>query len=389
MTDSREEPSPSEGGDDQTRTPVFKGATRKLVFEFVIVLLLLVAPSVVSGVSYLISPWESSPRSLSGEVYGVMWNLGAIGLLFYFACGHGQNLRVLGLRPTRWWKELTWGVLILWAVWFSSNYAGVISLLVGLPLPPEGDAVVEPVSALTAILPVTLLVNAFFEEILFRAYLWNWLTHFTSRPVVSLFLCAGLFALGHTGSPAVLLGHFIFGLILGVFFWAGRSVPRVVLAHWAFNLAVIYVSTYWIAPSDPVPVVNAEYLTIKPVSTERSEIYTEEAVDPATGQQLYVSDEILLDLTHVNCTTANLERSERESEGWSVTMLLTPEGQRARAEWSGDRVAKSVGIFIQGKLLYDATIAGRVRDPQMLIFGLSQERAEEIRDAIASGGRPP
>ena len=82
----------------------------------------------------------------------------------------------------------------MWGVWFSSTYAGLISLIVGLPPRPEGHATVEEVSALTAILPVTFLVNAFFEEILFRAYLWNWLTHFTSRPVVSLFICASLFA---------------------------------------------------------------------------------------------------------------------------------------------------------------------------------------------------
>jgi membrane protease YdiL (CAAX protease family) len=88
-------------------------------------------------------------------------------------------------------------------------------------------------------LPVFLLVGAGFEEVLLRGYIWNRLEQLT-RPECRLLVSSLLFASYHPHSIVQATDVFVGGVLFGAFYWRGRSVPRLVLAHFAINLATYY-----------------------------------------------------------------------------------------------------------------------------------------------------
>jgi membrane protease YdiL (CAAX protease family) len=81
-----------------------------------------------------------------------------------------------------------------------------------------------------------MLVAATFEEVLYRAYLWGRLTQLTRTSDLSIVISSVLFALAHGYDPATTLSVFTFGLVLGFVFAKSRSLLRVTLAHWGYNV---------------------------------------------------------------------------------------------------------------------------------------------------------
>lgn len=112
---------------DETQGP----SPQRVWIELVVVALLLVAPYICASVSFLIAPTPAAPQSVGSQIGTLLYNLGVIGLLIYLVRSQGQSLQVVGLRPTRWWKEIVWGALILWGSWWSYLYAFPVSALLG------------------------------------------------------------------------------------------------------------------------------------------------------------------------------------------------------------------------------------------------------------------
>jgi len=52
-------------------------------------------------------------------------------------------------------------------------------------------------------------------------------------------LAAALFALTHGYPPRSTLTVFAFGVLYGFVYLSTRSLPRLVIAHWIYNLAVM------------------------------------------------------------------------------------------------------------------------------------------------------
>jgi membrane protease YdiL (CAAX protease family) len=80
---------------------------------------------------------------------------------------------------------------------------------------------------------------AAYEETVFRAYLIARLSLFLGRPAWAVLLAAALFALSHGYPPNSTLTIFVFGVVFGLVYLSSRSLPRLVLAHWIYNLAVM------------------------------------------------------------------------------------------------------------------------------------------------------
>jgi len=355
---------------------------REILLEFFVVFLLLVAPSLVAGAWYLAAPWEPNAQSLHSQTYGFVFDLGSLALLLYLARRNQGSLQVVGLRPTRWWREILWGLLAAWVAWFVPRYASVLTFILGLE-PWTDELIVEDEAFLNASLPAFLLVSAFVEETLFRAYLWNRLVDLTGRPLVSLIVCAGLFSLAHTASPSILVQHFVTGVLFGAFYWIGRSTPRLVLAHWAINLVVLYTAA--VPAFVDVPVKDPSYLSLRPLNSAPTDVYVDEVLAPSNGQRHYASREVLLDLTHVRCGSAVVVSCGTGTDAWCVQAVLTVEGKRRQARWTGARIGEAVGFFAGGDLVMVAFVTER--SARALWIGpFSRHEAQGLRDAIAAGG---
>lgn len=80
---------------------------------------------------------------------------------------------------------------------------------------------------------------ATYEEVVFRAYLIARLSLVLRRPAWAVLLAAALFALTHGYPPNSTLTVFVFGVVYGFVYLSSRSIPRLVVAHWIYNLAVM------------------------------------------------------------------------------------------------------------------------------------------------------
>ena len=77
------------------------------------------------------------------------------------------------------------------------------------------------------VLPLTLLLSAFEEEIVFRAFLWSRLKRLTGDPFLALALSSALFAAAHVASPAESASLFLCGMLWG---WAFIKNLEVIVA---------------------------------------------------------------------------------------------------------------------------------------------------------------
>lgn len=211
---------------------------RRLTVELGIVL-------VLSFWSVPIRVWERASATgvpplrepLVVQVSYTAFYIGFAALLLFLIWQRSGSLEPAGLARLQWSRELSFGVVILAAtacVYFITvavaNVAGLQSWRSDGPSPP-GPGVFYP---------VLLLAAAFHEEVLFRGYLIGRFETLAGRAAPAVLMSSLLFALGHVASPARSLELFGAGLLWGAVFASARRLPRLVFAHWAWNLAVLY-----------------------------------------------------------------------------------------------------------------------------------------------------
>ena len=210
---------------------------RTLAVELSVVGLLTVAAPFVGAAWAALEP---VPTTLIAELWRLCHELGISGILLYLVWRDRGSLGQLGLRRTGWWKEIGAGFLLFLLVTAFWIATWEIVLALGLPVWDSDLQPIEDSPAMRALLPLFLLSSAFYEEVVFRAYLWIRLTALTGRPGLSLFACSVLFTLVHARSPAGSLQLVLFGMLFGALFWRMRSLPRLVVAHCALNLVLDY-----------------------------------------------------------------------------------------------------------------------------------------------------
>lgn len=211
---------------------------RETAIELGVALLVLWVPSLVASVHTRIEP-PTEASTLVDEHYTLLSDLGLGALILYLMWRGGNGRLVSGLSRPRIPVELAWA-LVLCAVWYFLNVA--VSLLQGFfgPGPTETDwGWYEPDSPYTwALVVLSTLVSAAFEECFFRAYLWSRLTRLTRSPFAGLVLSSAMFVAVHPYDVLGSLTLFLQAMIFGTIFWVDRSLWRLILAHALYNLVL-------------------------------------------------------------------------------------------------------------------------------------------------------
>jgi membrane protease YdiL (CAAX protease family) len=209
---------------------------RALGTELGVVLIVVWLPLVVAG---SVGRGEPRAQTIASELYGIATEVGVIGLLLYLLWRNREPWRHVGLRRVRWWSELLWAGVIYVACWVAWMLLTRWAALLYGPA-PETTSPEKPGAAYLVALPLFLVISAAFEELFVRGYLWNRLQRLSGSKAVALVGSSLLFAAYHPYRVYELLYIFTFGLVLGLFQWKGRSLPRLILAHTLFNLSVSY-----------------------------------------------------------------------------------------------------------------------------------------------------
>ena len=214
------------------------GDRRRLPLELGIVL-------VLSFWSVPIRVWERAGATgapplrepLVVQVSHTAFYIGFAALLLFLIWQRAGSLEPAGLARLQWSRELLYGVVILAATVCVYFITFTVASMAGLQSwPSDGPSPAGP----GVFYPVLLLAAAFHEEVLFRGYLIGHFETLAGRAAPAVLLSSLLFALGHVASPARSLELFGAGLLWGAVFASTRRLPRLVLAHWAWNLAVLY-----------------------------------------------------------------------------------------------------------------------------------------------------
>jgi len=213
---------------------------RGAALELGAVLLVLVLPSILSGLHATWTRWEPPPWDLWHEAYGLLMNLGILALVLTLLRREGPA-RALGAGRTRVLPELAWALGLVVAAVVSLLLAELVGLRLGLPSWDARRVVPPPGGAFFWFgLPVSFLMVSLAEEVLFRGYAWIRLVQVTGRPWISACVSALIFALAHGYDWAGTLGVFLIGLAASASFLRHRRLWRLVLAHWAFDLWICW-----------------------------------------------------------------------------------------------------------------------------------------------------
>ncbi len=223
----------------KTPKPVVQSSLdrKTLMIELGIVLMLCWVSSIMSLVFLPTQPYTSADSIVS-----ISCDLGLIVLIAYLIWRDTGSMGALGLKRCNWRRELLFGACLCGVMFIVKITSGAIAFGFSLPV-WETDVIPQEESLLyTVTVPLYLLASALFEEIFFRGYLLVRLTQlFKGRTIWALVISTILFTAVHGYSPSGSFNIFIFGFVLGLFFLAHRSLPRLVLAHWGVNLITLYV----------------------------------------------------------------------------------------------------------------------------------------------------
>ncbi len=226
------------------RNPAYVPSTsaddrRRLILELGIVLLLMFW-------SFPLRVWErvnepggptlGGREPLVVQISFTAFYIGFAALLLYLIWQRARSLEPAGLGRLRWSRELLFGLVILVATVGVNFAAGALASAAGLQS-WSSDA---PPRVTGVFYPAYLLAAACYEEVVFRAYLIDRLETLVGRTAPAVLVSALLFALRHVASPARSLALLGTGLLWGAIFASVRRLPRLVFAHWAWNLVVLY-----------------------------------------------------------------------------------------------------------------------------------------------------
>ncbi len=226
---------PDHQDQEPTDPPLDVGQRRAWWWELSIVLLITCIPFFFELPLFIEGPQVMDGWFLLGDL---TYSLGIILLLAYLVWKDQGTLASLGLKDISWGRELLLSPVILGIAWGTDWCADYLVIVLDLPGWQLRTFEVTDDSLTRSVLPLSLLVSAFYEEILFRGYLWSRLSRLTAQPTVSLVLVSTLFALTHLYGPTGTLYVGMFGLVFGFLFWVFRKLPRLIIAHWAFNMLI-------------------------------------------------------------------------------------------------------------------------------------------------------
>lgn len=213
------------------------GITRTLLMrELTVILLVVWLPA------FAFSFWlraHPEPIELSDELLWLVTFAGELALLAFLVWRNGERWQSLGLRRTRWWAELAWGALAYACCSIAASSIGDLMYLIGLTPRGYWQYSDQFLASYKWTLPFYLLVGAAYEEVIYRGYLPTRLEQLGVPPWLAILSSSLLFAATHPYNLGALAETFAFGVALGLFQHWGQSLPRLILAHWVYNMVVI------------------------------------------------------------------------------------------------------------------------------------------------------
>lgn len=218
---------------------------RTLLFEMLVVLMVTWAPIFIGNLAFRSRHPEgvdsrTSPSDPGSLALSLAMSAGRILLIVYLVWRNGEPLAVIGIRRTRWWAELAWAAVIWMTHWIilrvvRAGLHGAASLAQCADLAQHSPA---GGWAMQAAAILALLVGVASEEVLYRGYLLTRLQQETQHAWLAILLAAVPFTYSHPYHSPELVQLLASGIMFGVFSWYGRSLPRLVLAHFAYDLWV-------------------------------------------------------------------------------------------------------------------------------------------------------
>lgn len=201
-----------------------------ILAETLAVLLITCAYPIVAH-SLRSSPPSSSitpGRFLSGSLEDIGWAI-------LVCCLLAKDKTFQWNLPTtwqRWAAEIAWGAgLLLLAVGFERSFGSYARNIGFDSRATVWSQILEDPKMLIAFRSQGP-ISALYQELLFRVYLQSRLTTILwGRAILSVPLCAWLFAERHGYAPAGTAALFGFGLVFGIVYQISRKIPRLVIAH--------------------------------------------------------------------------------------------------------------------------------------------------------------
>ena len=207
----------------RTFSPRTEQTIEVLVFLFLIVpsMLLSLFLTQQSGVGFLVVALSTIFR-----------DLGLVALIVFFLWRNGEPLRQIGWTSRAAWKEFLIGLVLFVPSFFFTSFLNQALRAAGLSAPSAPPSFLTPAGGPQFVLAVILVVIvAVAEETIFRGYLVLRFENVTRIPLVSIFLSAIVFALGHgyEGSAGVLTVG-VMGLIFAfVYRWRHSLVAPITM----------------------------------------------------------------------------------------------------------------------------------------------------------------
>ena len=179
-------------------------------------------PSLTSFLTYL-------PRYLG-------WSI----LLWLFVRRDNQVRQPALIKQCRWYVEIFYALLILLASWVLWFVVADLAWSMRLPFGKPPVYVEITTAAAWAIVTAKWFIAAIYEETLFRVYFVSKFESLLGSSALAIIISAALFTAVHGYAPGPSLDLFFGGLMFGAIYKFSRRIPRLVLAHWMYNLVGAY-----------------------------------------------------------------------------------------------------------------------------------------------------
>jgi uncharacterized protein len=211
---------------------------RKEQFLEISVFLFLIVPSM--ALSFFAIKQGSLSFSLSA-VATILRDLSLVSLILFFLWRNREPVRSIGWNFANFWKELVWGVILFFPMFYASGILENALRAAGFSVPSTPmPTFLSPRGSMEILLAIILVVVvAISEETIFRGYLILRFRAMMNNPAAVL-LSAAVFSLGHgyEGTAGLVTVGFM-GLIFALVLAWRRSLIAPMVMHFLQDFTVI------------------------------------------------------------------------------------------------------------------------------------------------------
>jgi CAAX protease family protein len=216
--------------------------SRKVQVIEVAVFLFLIVPSMAT--SFLIgnhSGDHSGTGFMTVAILSILNDLGMVSLVFYFVWRNRETLRRIGWTLQALPKEVGWGLVLFFPIFYSANWLESALHSAGLSAPSKLPSFLVATGHFRVVLAVILvIVVAIVEETVFRGYLILRLKTVTRRPWAAVLLSSVIFSIGHGyEGMAGVISVFCLGVVFAVIYLWRKSLIAPIIIHFLIDFSSI------------------------------------------------------------------------------------------------------------------------------------------------------